>query len=243
MCLILFAVKPNPKYRLVVAANRDEFYSRPAYPARLWNDHPEILAGRDAEMGGTWLGVNRQGKFAAVTNYRETPPVKIPPRSRGELPLRYLAGNKDASAYAASIVPKANDYRGFNLLAADDFSVQYLCNRTGETKTLINGYYGLSNQVLNCSWPKVSLGRKQLKQSLDNIEDELSERLFDILMDSGDGREFSNSFISGEEYGTRAMTVVLIGRDGDIYFEERTFGVNGKAIGNESFSINHTDDF
>ena len=237
MCLILFAVQPNHEYRLVIAANRDEFYRRPAEPADRWPDSPGVLAGRDKEMGGTWLGINENGRFAAVTNFREDPPAILPPRSRGELPAGFLSSDEAAISYSEALTVSANDYRGFNLLVADEQSVVYSCNRSGKPRILQPGCYGLSNQVLDCNWPKVTDGRGQLKELVERKQGRLSEHLFEILMGSGDTREFSNSFINGEEYGTRAATVVLIRQDGEIFFEERTFGANGIPLGTASFAI------
>ena len=240
MCLILFAVEPNPEYRLIVAANRDEFYSRVAEPAELWPDESGVLGGRDQGMGGTWLGINHNGRFAAVTNFKEEPPQPLPPLSRGALPLGFLTGKQDPATYSQAVSEQAEDYRGFNLLIADQNGVAYYCNRQIKPKVLGPGFYGLSNQALDCNWPKVTDGRIQLEQLVQQEQSQLPESLFKILMSSGDDREFSNSFIRGEEYGTRAATVVLIKRNSEIFFEERTFGAGGTPLGDSSFVINYT---
>ena len=119
MCLILFAVNPNERFRLVVAANRDEFYARPSTPAGFWDDKPDLLAGKDEQMGGTWLGVTRKGHFAAVTNFREELIDPVPPRSRGELPLTFLTGNSSPQAFVTKIAKSGHEYRGFNLLVSE----------------------------------------------------------------------------------------------------------------------------
>ena len=240
MCLILFAVEPNPVYRLIVAANRDEFYDRAAEPAELWPDMPGVLAGRDKDMGGTWLGINHKGRFAAVTNFKEEPPQPPRPQSRGELPLGFLTGKQDSTTYSQAVSDRADEYRGFNLLTADQNCVTYYSNRQSKLKVLAPGFYGLSNQALDCNWPKVIDGRLQLEQIVQQERSRLPESLFKILMNSGDDREFSNSFIRGDEYGTRAATVVLVKRNGEIFLEERTFGAGGKPLGNASFAINYT---
>jgi uncharacterized protein with NRDE domain len=241
MCLILFAINPDDRFSLVVAANRDELYGRPATPARFWSDTPDLLAGRDVEMGGTWLGITRDGQFAAVTNFRLDPdnpilPVLDPPRSRGELPYQYLSGSYGPQEFVNQIKTHGDEYRGFNLLLRSRDEFYYYGNRAGEPKKLNDGYYGLSNQLLDCDWPKVIQGRARLASIFDTQTDPMEE-MFGLLNHNGDGVEFSNSFISSETYGTRAATVVLVGTDGSIRFEERSFGVGGEPLGTESFRL------
>lgn len=230
MCLILFAINPSPRYRLVVAANRDELFARPTKQADFWSTHPSILAGIDKNMGGTWLGINRRGHFAAVTNFREDPPEPIPPRSRGDLPANFLIEQPDPGDYVQDVSLRGLEYRGFNLIVANENSCHYYGNRAGDPRQLDPGFYGLSNQVLDCNWPKVVDGRAKLS-AMDFDDPSLADNLFSQLADDGDGREFSNSFIRGDTYGTRAATVVLLDRSGEIYFEERNFGDSGEPIG------------
>lgn len=241
MCLILFAVNPDENYRLIVAANRDELYDRPTSDAAYWRDSPDVLAGRDENAGGTWLGVNRRGRFAAVTNFREVPAEPLPPRSRGDLPTGFLADNTAASDYLSAVSQNGQQYKGFNLLIADAEQCCYYSNRGGEPRQLDNGYYGLSNQLLDCDWPKVIDGRQKLRQTMTDFGGQgsqaLSTRLIDLLVDQGDEREFSNSFISSEQYGTRAATVVIVTHDGLVYFEERNFGVGGKPLATNAYDF------
>jgi uncharacterized protein with NRDE domain len=238
VCLILFAVNPNERFRLIVAANRDELYARPTVNADFWPEHPDILAGRDENMGGTWLGIDRQGRFAAVTNFREEPPAPLPPRSRGDLPLNFLNADTTPLDYVKDVSTRSETYRGFNLIVADSQSTLYYGNRAGNPRELADGYYGLSNQVLDCDWPKVIEGRQRLQKKMESDADDLSESLFELLLSSGDDREFSNSFISGDEYGTRAASVVLKTHDGEIYFEERNFGPGGKFLNSNGYNFN-----
>lgn len=235
MCLILFGIQPNERYRLVVAANRDEFYGRPAAQAHFWSDHPDVLGGRDLKMGGTWLGISRSGRFAAVTNYRETPPDPVPPRSRGELTSDFLTGDASCVEYLASIDPIAREYRGFNLVIGDRKSWYYYSNRVPGMRQLEPGYYGLSNQLLNCDWPKSIEGRKRLSRLAN--EDFDAEALFDLLFDRGSDEPFSASFLASPEYGTCASTVLTISEAGDVYFEERNFKAGGKANGSKRFDF------
>ena len=240
MCLILFAVNPNSRYRLIVAANRDEFYARPTQTAGFWGSHPDVLAGKDENMGGTWLGVNKKGAFAAVTNFIETPSDPLPPRSRGDLPMGFLATNPEPNAYLRSVSARGNAYKGFNLIVANRDNCVYYGNRAGTPRELGKGYYGLSNQILDCDWPKVIDGRANLTGIISEFDDPC-EALFSLLLEQGDDRKFSNSFIAADTYGTRATTVVLIGTNGDVQFEERNFGANGTPLTSNRFEVNCDD--
>ena len=241
MCLILFAVNPNSRYRLIVAANRDELYARPTRTAGFWDSHPHLLAGQDENMGGTWLGVNRKGAFAAVTNFMETPAEPPPPRSRGDLPTEFLLTHPDPNAYLESVSSRGDAYKGFNLVVANQDNCCYYGNRAGAPRVLGDGYYGLSNQILDCDWPKVVDGRARLTEIVSTV-DEPSEALFSLLLGQGDDRKFSNSFIAADTYGTRAATVVLIGTGGDVVFEERNFGANGAPAASNRYQFNCDDD-
>jgi uncharacterized protein with NRDE domain len=248
MCLILFAVNPNDRYSLVVAANRDELYARPTDAARFWDEQPALLGGRDMDAGGTWLGVNQQGYFSAVTNFREEPHTTLPPESRGDLPTAFLTERPDPASYLSEIQARSHQYKGFNLLVADQKSCHYYGNRAGAPSLLTSGYYGLSNQLLNCDWPKVTDGRSRLKDILKQSNmsktghDDLAASLFEVLLGSGDDREFSNAFIQADRYGTRAATVVLIEHSGDVYFEERNFIELGEPGPANQYQFTRTDD-
>lgn len=233
MCLILFAIKPNHQYRLVLAANRDEFYERPTQQADYWADHPDILGGRDLKMGGTWLGVTRSGRFAAVTNYREPPPDPIPPRSRGELTTDFLKGSEPCAEYLRQVDEIAGEYRGFNLLVGDGSDYYYYSNRRSDILPLEPGFYGLGNQLLNCDWPKTMEGRKRLAALCET--EVRSENLFELLFDPGGDAPFSASFLASAEYGTCASSVVTISSSGEVYFEERNFEAHGVPAGTNTF--------
>jgi uncharacterized protein with NRDE domain len=245
MCLILFAIGQPPPHHLVIAANRDEYYGRPASPAGFWEDAPEVLGGRDLSMGGTWMGLSLSGRFAAVTNFRETPPDPIPPRSRGDLTSGFLTTNIAAPDYLETIAKRGKEYRGFNLIVGDVDGFYYFSNNFDDERGtgtqgivhLAPGYYGLSNQLLNCDWPKVHEGRERLHELLDGPAD-LSTELFGLLSDQGDGRAFSNSFIASAEYGTCAQTVIDWQTDGSVVFEERTFASHGRQTGQHRYELN-----
>ncbi len=239
MCLILFGVQPTEKLQLVVAANRDEFYGRPASRAGFWDDHPQVLAGRDLQAGGTWLGVNRTGRFAAVTNFRETPADPIPPRSRGDLTSGFLTSEVPAKEYLEEISLRGSEYRGFNLIINDGKDTYYYSNRGPDIMKLEPGFYGLSNQLLDCDWPKVNKGRDNLSRLVDDEipHDELFNSSFKLLFDTGDDEAFSNSFIATAEYGTCAATVLTLGNNGKIDFQEQGFSHNGQQEALVSYSL------
>ncbi len=210
MCLILIAHGAHERLPLVIAANRDEFHARPAAAACWWHDSTGLLAGRDLQDGGTWIGVHRNGRFAAVTNFAEEPP---PPnaanstakRSRGELTTLFLQGGMRAQDYLNEIASRAQQYRGFNLIIGDGTALHFFGNRDGGARELPHGTYGMSNDVLNCDWPKVQLGRHAIRNAIDATEVHsqpseqfspqgqaaaaaasvraLTDRLFDVLAD------------------------------------------------------------
>jgi len=242
MCLILFAYRAHPEYRLVLAANRDEFHDRPSAPAGFWSDAPNVLAGRDLRSGGSWLGITRTGRFAAVTNYRD-PRELLAPRSdapsRGELVSSFLRGSDSPVAYLAALAGRAGAYHGFNLLVGDRESLYWFSNRAGAApRRLQPGIYGLSNHLLDTPWPKVVRGREALRDALAAAAPLDEEPLFRLLADraaaadqelpdTGVGIErerlLSAPFIASAEYGTRASTVLLVRSDGGAHLVERTF--------------------
>lgn len=234
MCLILFAVAPSANQRLVVAANRDEQHGRPTQRAGYWDDAPHILGGRDLQAGGTWLGVTRGGRFAAVTNFRETPADPMPPRSRGELTADFLRHEARCEDYLADIESRLQDYLGFNLLIDDGHSTWYCSNRGAAPLRLVPGVYGLSNQLLDCNWPKVNQGRAALADlaQLGFPDDDL----FDLLAYEGGNEPFSARFIRGEQYGTSASTVVKFTGD-QVAFLEQGFAPQGEPTQRRQFKF------
>jgi len=248
MCLIIFSYKSHPRYNLILAANRDEFYGRPTREAQFWDRHPDLLAGKDLEAGGTWMGINKGGQFSAITNYRE--PDKRDPGAptRGKLVLNYLQHNEDPYTYLERINGKAYRYNGFNLLTGNVNRLYYLSNKKEGIDELSSGIYGLSNHLLNTPWPKVLKAQKHLKEITKNESfnhDALFELLADDtkadpdnLPDTGVPPEWehilSPIFIKSEEYGTRCSTVLTIDKNDQVHFEERTFDPESHEISNIS---------
>ncbi len=241
MCLILFAHRRHPEYPLVVIANRDEYYARPSRDAHWWDDAP-IFAGRDLEAGGTWLGVDRRGRFAAVTNVREPGGMQPGARSRGELPRDFLAGATDGEAYLDAVATRAREYSGFNLLLGDSNALWFYSNRDHGRRRIAPGIYGISNGAFDEPWPKLASGKAELGQALaaDVDPDALSEILTDHrIADDHElprtgvpldvERMLSSRFIRSPGYGTRACTVLLFGADGEVFFREDNFIDAGHA--------------
>lgn len=252
MCLILLAWKAHPDYPLVVAANRDEFFARPSAPAAFWAqsnsnsnpNSPQLLAGRDLEAGGTWLGVSRQGRFAALTNYREGGQALPQAPSRGALVADYLAGNTDADAYLAQLAARGADYKGFNLFVGDGDRLGYYSNRDGAPRWLSPGIYGLSNHLLDTPWPKLASAKAEFSSVLHDLPAE--DALLDLLADReivadphlpqtgvplAWERILSAIFVAAPDYGTRASTLLMMRKDGRVSLIERSFGAGGASLG------------
>jgi uncharacterized protein with NRDE domain len=244
MCLIAFAYKTHPRYSLVVAANRDEFYRRPTAPVDFWPECPCVLAGRDLEQGGTWLGVSRDGRFAALTNYRDPAANRPDARSRGELVRDYLCGSMSPQEYLERVKASGGDYNGFNLLVGDAGGLWYYSNRTDVVAAVAPGVHGLSNHLLDTPWPKVAKAKAGLAACLAGPDDALATGLFALLADAEpapDGalpdtgvglaweRTLSPVFIASADYGTRSSTVVLLG-GGGTRFAERTWPEGAERV-------------
>lgn len=244
MCLALIALDTHPRYRLIVAANRDEFYRRPTAQAAWWEDAPELLAGCDLEQGGSWLGVTRSGRYALVTNYRsgDTPLLDGAP-SRGLLVTDFLLDNAAPANYLESLQENDGLYNGYNLIIGDPKQLWYHSNRSGEIKQLPPGVYGLSNHLLDTPWPKVKRGKETLFGLLEEEGETLIQGLFTMLWDhtrADDAhlpdtgisieweRLLSSAFIVSEDYGTRSSTVVLVEKSGKTLFIERSYGPGGQ---------------
>jgi uncharacterized protein with NRDE domain len=238
MCIVLFSYKNTPGYRLILAANRDEFLARPTAPLSWWSDNTTILAGRDIQDGGTWLGVSRNGKFGVLTNYRDFPVNDESPVSRGEILSEYLSADSMPSIFIQGLRQRQKHFRGYNLLLGDASSLWYYSNRRDDLLNVPPGIHGLSNHLLNTGWPKVERGKMLFTDAVrdkDFSRDSLIEVLRDTvqpidseLPDTGVGSEWEKRlgpiFITSDEYGTRSSAILTIADNGEITFYERTYG-------------------
>lgn len=252
MCILFVAVRQHPEYPLLIAANRDEFHRRPTSASGFWQDQPDILAGRDIQGGGTWMGINRRGQIAALTNIRSPSTFVADKPSRGHLVSDYLAGST-ATDYAKWLRQYRNNYNGYNLLFGHWHSLSVYNNHTDQLTLLENGVYGLSNADIHSPWPKTSKGVAALTNYCHLGSTDI-EMLFNILRDetpadeaclpdTGVSKEWekrlSSIFICSEEYGTRTSTLLMVNRHSQISWHERSFLPSGELYNtvNQHFPV------
>jgi uncharacterized protein with NRDE domain len=257
---LICAIDTHPQYRWIVAANRDEFHERASAPLQWWHDEPQVLGGRDLVAGGSWFAVSRDGRFAAITNFRqakyrqtearpEAPPQVL--RSRGEMVTTWLTGREQPQERAAAIADSGSAYGGYNLLAADRNRSFYISNRAATpARELLPGIYGLSNHLLDTPWPKLVRAKQKIASeiagspSIDRVLEILADRdwaapadLPDTGLDPAVEARLSAPFVLGSAYGTRASTVMLWGRDDRVRLHERRYNSNGEVTGDVDFEF------
>jgi len=243
MCLISIAYQSHPDYPLLVAANRDEYHRRPTAGAQFWDDHPQLLAGKDLQAGGTWIGITRTGRFAAITNHRNPPSTRAQPRSRGFLTLDFLLGGMSAAHYLESVAARAGEYAGFNLIVGESGQLWYFSNIEQRVQQLGSGIYSLSNALLDSAWPKQVLAssemRKHSQGKIDHpgLQAVVSSRVQVAehqLPNTGIDLEFekllSAPFIVSPEYGTRATTSLWLDSSGHGDWLESSFDAAGDKV-------------
>lgn len=251
MCLILIAKNKHPKYKLIIAANRDEFYERPAKQADYWEEFPFLLAGKDLKDGGTWLGITKNGKFAAITNYRDMKLIKENVPSRGEIVLKYLTTDINRKEYSNYLLNKGRKYNPFNFLYGNVDGLSFYSNITNKIEKIKDGIHGISNHLLNTNWFKVEKGKTEFEKIINeenfNVEnlilllqnDEKSPE--DLLPNTGLPMEtekaISSIFIKTGKYGTRCSTVLLVDEN-NILLKEVSYE-NGVVSDEKEFNINY----
>ena len=235
MCLIVFAWKQSADTPLLLAANRDEFYARPALAAAWWEEAPHVYAGKDLEAGGTWMGINKQGRFAAVTNIRNGEAKKIGAPSRGKIVADFLCDNISPSSYLQTLTAEAKDYAGFNLILGDANDIYWFSNAEQLTaQRLQPGVYGLSNASLDTPWPKVLKAKTQFEKLIQKSASD--QDYFELLADTSQAPEhllpqtgvslewerlLSSIHIHSNDYGTRVSSLIKCHADGTAHLIER----------------------
>jgi uncharacterized protein with NRDE domain len=250
MCLVLIVWRVHPLYSCLVAANRDEFHARPTARAGWWADRPQILAGRDLQAGGTWLGLTRTGRFAALTNYRDPEQRARVAPSRGALVTSMLESGGTVAEGLAYLRGVGGDYNGFNLIFSDGERLGIYESVRGCGRELAPGIYGLSNHLLDTPWPKVQNAKSRLEAALNEATG--TEPLLDLLRDDRPApdaqlprtgvsleweRLLSSAFVRAPDYGTRCSTIIRIEQQGRAYFDEWSWNSVGADIGRTSLQF------
>ena len=251
MCILFLAINQHPDYPLIVAANRDEFFSRPSLSMHYWEDRQGILAGRDELQGGSWLGVNQKGEFCAVTNFRTGNAMRTGARSRGELVTRFLAREDSTESFTEYLNRECKQYSPFNVVYGIPSQVEVFCSQDQSHKVLNTGYHSLSNGYIDQHWPKMSSGVQQLMDLIDqkgSVQTESLNRIMrdqtkandDELPDTGIEKSvekhISSIFISGDEYGTRTTTYLFYGKR-HIDIQEINYNNQAEAVEENTFQV------
>ncbi len=244
MCLLILAYQCRDDYPLIIAANRDEFLERPTLPLDFWPEQSDVLAGRDLKAGGTWMGLHRSGRLAAITNFREPDRFRPEAPSRGHLVSDFIGGDLEAAAYLEGLSHEGQRYNGFNLIAGRMHALFYYGNRDAAPRPIEAGIHGLSNHLLNTPWPKVERARKAMAAIVEQEAPPAPEALLGLLQDRYQPpdrdlpvtgvtlaweRVLAPAFIRSPTYGTRSSSVLLMAADGRTQFIERTFETDGPA--------------
>lgn len=252
MCLIAFAIDQHPDYPFILIGNRDEFYARDTAPLHWWDNHQDVLGGRDLEAGGTWLAMSRQGKIAAVTNYRDPKNEVKGRKSRGGLPVNYLISDQRPQKYLSDLHKSDDIYNGYNLLVGYPDELWHYSNYEEKFNQAESGVFAISNGLLDSPWPKVRKIREGLRERLEGqiYPEKFLDLLMDreeapeeILPDTGIGIEWekkiSMACIRLEKYGTNCSTVILIDKNDEVTYYEKTYAVGPKKAGEriEKFRI------
>lgn len=251
MCLIFLSFNQHPQYPLIIAANRDEFFERPATPMGFWPEHPKLLAGKDLTAGGTWLGVTKTGYFAMLTNYRDMANIRPNAPTRGKLVLDYLIGELAPAGYLQALHSSAAQYNGYNIILGTLDDPWYYSNQSNKIYQLGTGLYGLSNALLDSKWPKVTHGKAKFQAIISKENFSITELLDfmydktlapdDQLPDTGIGYEkeklLSSMFIDMPGYGTRNTTVLLKNRNNEVEVVERTYAKDRSHLTEQKFKF------
>jgi uncharacterized protein with NRDE domain len=250
MCILFVAVNQHKDYPLIIAANRDEFFNRGTSESHIWHSDNGIIAGKDLQAGGTWMGVNKQGYIASLTNIRDPQKISADAITRGELVSHYL--QQPISDYHKTLSAHKDSYNGYNLLFGKWDNLAVYNNHVDQLQQLTDGYYGLSNASLNSPWPKINKGVAKLQEYCQDDHDIDPNILFKLLLDKSLAadedlpqtgipidweRRLSSIFILGDEYGTRSSTVLKVDKQQHVQWYERTYNNQAKCLSTQSFNF------
>lgn len=252
MCIVTLHTQDHPQYKLIVAANRDEFYERPTAQAAFWKDAPSILGGRDLQQMGTWLGITTSGRIALLTNYRNPDMEQNDKKSRGSIVHDFLKNEENATTYLEHLRTHKEEYNGFNLIVGNVDELYHYGNHGPNITQLERGTYSVSNGGLEANWPKTKKAKAALQRyvkqeknlDIDTLFSQLNDRELakdEELPNTGVPFELeqklSSIFIKMPQYGTRSSTVILVTHDNNVTFVERTFQ-QGQFVDERRFDFN-----
>jgi len=253
MCLILFVLNEHPKYKFILAANRDEFFSRPSYKSDYWSENKNVLGGRDELSKGTWLGINKSGRFIAITNYRDPNFDRENIKSRGEISKDFLLSDMNVHSFISQISNEKKLYNGFNILLSDNGfdSLYHYSNVSDETTNISDGCHGLSNHLLDTNWPKVGTGKNELTKIIKSDSIDVKDLIImlkdeviapdDALPNTGISydleKKLSPVFISMKGYGTRCSSAMLIDKNNHLSFLEVSYNENKVVLSEQDFNM------
>lgn len=252
MCILFIAVNQHPEYPLIIAANRDEFHLRPTLASDFWQSYPQLLAGKDQTAGGTWMGINKKGRIAALTNIRAPGKQRPNATSRGELAVHYLTQDISTENYLQHLINSHLDYNGYNLLFGELNALKVYNSFDNSQYDLPDGVYGLSNASLNSPWPKLDAGRHALANYCQHADILSHEHLFELLKNMTPAadkalpktgipieweRRLSSIFIKSPDYGTRSSTLLLLDKQNNVRWEERTFSADAELTGTKTYDF------
>jgi uncharacterized protein with NRDE domain len=253
MCILFFAINQHPKYPVIICANRDEFHARPTQSMHWWpNDdllQTEVLAGKDLQAGGTWLGLNKKGRFSALTNFRQPDLFDKNKQSRGELVLQALASNDNE--IAQQLIQSSGSYNGFNLVFGQLNNLMCFDNVSQKKQVLASGFHSLCNGALDDVWPKMALGQTKLANEIKDQALDI-EQLFTLMKSKQQAETeqlpktgvplsweqlLSSIFIVSPEYGTRTTNIITLDDEGKVCIYDQSHNEEGECIQKQTFSI------
>jgi uncharacterized protein with NRDE domain len=250
MCILFVAVNQHKDYPLIIAANRDEFFNRGTSESHIWDSEHGIIAGKDLQAGGTWMGINKNGYVASLTNVRDPQKIQADAVTRGKLVSHYLQQPEDG--YHQTLSSNKDIFNGYNLLFGKWNNLSVYNNHLDQLQQLTDGYYGLSNASLDSPWPKINKGVSKLEEYCQDGHDVNPEILFTLLLDKSLAadqdlpktgipidweRRLSSIFILGDEYGTRSSTVLKVDKQQNVQWYERTYDNTARCTSSQSFNF------